>query len=110
MTGGMALPLREVHSSMCSWVLHTYVQALRWAHTCPREEPGRSSRRQVLWKGERRSWTRAAQGCSQPLSYPTPPSSTEHTAEGTVARAGTMPGKESPRKMLCVVLATRLQA
>lgn len=35
MTGGMALPLREAHSSMCSWVPHTYVQALRWAHTWP---------------------------------------------------------------------------
>lgn len=41
---------------------------------------------------------------------PTPASRAEHRAEGTVARAGTRPGGESPGKMLCIVLATRLQA
>lgn len=38
------------------------------------------------------------------------PASDHSRAEGTVARARTRPSGERPRKMLCIVLATRLQA
>lgn len=44
-----------------------------------------------------------------PPPHPTPAS--DHSrAEGIVARVRTRPGGERPRKMLCIVLATRLQA